>query len=175
VEVAEWLRTRYAKAEKMILVCDNLNTPTQGAFYEAFRPAEARQSVRRLDFRHTPKHGSWLNVAENELSALTRPPLWDDRQIAEGNRRLAATHERQATRRRMAVSHRRRADKTKVTLSQVTCVTEYESKSHDFPSMFNGFGFGRTCNRRPTHHRQNTNYEFRYRLPISALKGCSRR
>ena len=71
-EVAELLRTRYASAEKVILVCDNLNTHTKGAFYEAFEPATAREIVRRLDFRHTPKHGSWLNIAENELSSLTR-------------------------------------------------------------------------------------------------------
>ena len=75
LEVAELLRTRYAEAEKVILVCDNLNTHTKGAFYEAFPPAEARALVRRLEFRHTPKHGSWLNVAENELSALTRQCL----------------------------------------------------------------------------------------------------
>lgn len=73
--VAELLRTRYAKAEKVILVCDNLNTHTKGAFYEAFPPAEARALVRRLEFRYTPKHGSWLNVAENELSSLTRQCL----------------------------------------------------------------------------------------------------
>jgi DDE superfamily endonuclease len=72
LETAELLRTRYAEAEKVILVCDNLNTHTKGAFYEAFPPAEARAIVRRLEFRHTPKHGSWLNVAENELSAMTR-------------------------------------------------------------------------------------------------------
>jgi hypothetical protein len=72
LEVAELLRTHYAEAGKVILVCDNLNTHTKGAFYEAFPPAEAREIVRRLEFRHTPKHGSWLNVAESELSAMTR-------------------------------------------------------------------------------------------------------
>jgi hypothetical protein len=72
LEVAELLRTRYAAADKVILVCDNLNTHTKGAFYEAFPPAEACEIVRRLEFRHTPKHGSWLNVAESELSAMTR-------------------------------------------------------------------------------------------------------
>jgi hypothetical protein len=71
-EVAELLRTRYAAAEKVILVCDNLNTHTMGAFYEAFPPEAARVLVRRLEFRHTPKHGSWLNIAENELSSMTR-------------------------------------------------------------------------------------------------------
>jgi len=72
VEVAALMTGRYAAAEKVILVCDNLNTHTVGAFYEAFDPATARALVRRLEIRHTPKHGSWLNVAECELSAMTR-------------------------------------------------------------------------------------------------------
>ena len=72
LEVEELLRTRYASADKVILVCDNLNTHTIGAFYEAFAPEQARAIVRRLEFRHTPKHGSWLNIAENELSSMTR-------------------------------------------------------------------------------------------------------
>jgi len=72
MEVEELLRTRYASAEKVILICDNLNTHTIGAFYEAFEPEKARTIVRRLEFRHTPKHGSWLNIAENELSSMTR-------------------------------------------------------------------------------------------------------
>lgn len=72
IEVETLLRTRYAKAKKVILVCDNLNTHTKGAFYEAFEPEKARAIVRRLEFRHTPKHGSWLNIAENELSSMTR-------------------------------------------------------------------------------------------------------
>jgi len=71
-EVEELLRTRYVAAEKVILVCDNLNTHTMGAFYETFEPEKARAIVRRLEFCHTPKHGSWLNIAENELSAMTR-------------------------------------------------------------------------------------------------------
>jgi len=72
LEVARLLETRYADCEQVTLVCDNLNTHTKGAFYEVFEPARARAMVSRLRFCHTPKHGSWLNVAENELSALTR-------------------------------------------------------------------------------------------------------
>ena len=72
IEMARLLEGRYARCEKVILVCDNLNTHTKGAFYEAFEPDRARQLVRRIEFHHTPKHGSWLNVAENELSSLTR-------------------------------------------------------------------------------------------------------
>lgn len=74
-EIARLLDTRYAKTEKVILICDNLNTHTKGAFYETFLPEQARSYVRRLDFRYTPKHGSWLNIAENELSSLTRQCL----------------------------------------------------------------------------------------------------
>ena len=58
-------------AEKIRLVCDNLNTHTLGALYERFEPGLARSLARRLEFVYTPKHGSWLNIAENELSALT--------------------------------------------------------------------------------------------------------
>jgi hypothetical protein len=72
LEMARLLDTRYRKARKVVLVSDNLNTHTPGAFYEAFPPAKARRYVQRIDFRHTPKHGSWLNIAENELSSMTR-------------------------------------------------------------------------------------------------------
>jgi hypothetical protein len=72
VEMARLLEGRYAKCERVILVCDNLNTHTRGAFYEAFEPGRARDLVRRIEFHQTPKHGSWLNMAENELSSLTR-------------------------------------------------------------------------------------------------------
>jgi hypothetical protein len=72
LEMASLLEGRYRRREKVILVCDNLNTHTKGAFYETFQPARARQLVRRIEFCHTPKHGSWLNIAENELSSLTR-------------------------------------------------------------------------------------------------------
>jgi len=72
IEMARLLEGRCANCEKVILVCDNLNTHTKGAFYEVFEPERARALVRRIEFRHTPKHGSWLNIAENELSSLTR-------------------------------------------------------------------------------------------------------
>lgn len=78
-EMARLLDSRYKKCEKVILVCDNLNTHTIGAFYEAFKPARARRYVRRIEFCHTPKHGSWLNIAENELSSMTRQSIGGDR------------------------------------------------------------------------------------------------
>ena len=74
-EVASLLDGRYADCDWITLVCDNLNTHTAGAFYEAFEPEQARAYVQRLEFCHTPKHGSWLNIAENELSCLTRQCL----------------------------------------------------------------------------------------------------
>ena len=70
-EIHTLLTDRYANAAKVILVLDNLNTHTLGALYDAFPPAEARRLAERLELHHPPKHGSWLNIAENELSALT--------------------------------------------------------------------------------------------------------
>ena len=81
-EVATLLEGRYANCERVTLVCDNLNTHTPGAFYEAFPPDQARGYVRRIEFCYTPKHGSWLNIAENELSSLTRQCL-NSRRIGE--------------------------------------------------------------------------------------------
>ena len=74
-EVAALLEGPYASCDKLCLVLDNLNTHTPGAFYKAFEPARARDLVRRIEFHYTPKHGSWLNIAENELSAMTRQCL----------------------------------------------------------------------------------------------------
>ena len=74
-EVATLLDGKYTGCDRVTLVCDNLNTHTAGAFYEAFPPERARQYVRRIDFCFTPKHGSWLNIAENELSSMTRQCL----------------------------------------------------------------------------------------------------
>jgi len=78
-EVEHLLTIDYPYAEKVVLVMDNLNTHTIGSLYEAFEPAKARELARRLEIHHTPTHGSWLNVAEIELSALTRQCL--DRRI----------------------------------------------------------------------------------------------
>jgi len=71
----------YPEAEKIVLVMDNLNTHTPASLYEAFPPAEARRIAERLEIHYTPKHGSWLNIAEIELSVLGRQCL--DRRIAD--------------------------------------------------------------------------------------------
>jgi hypothetical protein len=83
VDWAEQVRTLlevdYPKARKVKLLCDNLNTHTTAALYEAFPAPKARELARRLEIHYTPVHGSWLNVAEIELSVLGRQCL--DRRI----------------------------------------------------------------------------------------------
>jgi hypothetical protein len=80
-EVDHLLSVEYPHARKVVLVMDNLNTHTTGSLYEAFEPAKAHALAQRLEIHHTPKHGSWLNIAEIELSALTRQCL--DRRIGD--------------------------------------------------------------------------------------------
>lgn len=71
-EIDQLLSVDYPHAERIVLVMDNLNTRTLGSLYEAFEPARARALAERLELHYTPKHGSWLNIAEIELSRLTR-------------------------------------------------------------------------------------------------------
>ena len=78
-EIKELLDEDYPEARKVALVCDNLNTHKTASFYEAFKPQEARRLIDRLEIHYTPKHGSWLNVAEIELSVFTQQCL--DRRI----------------------------------------------------------------------------------------------
>jgi hypothetical protein len=73
----EVLDVSYPQAEKVVLVMDNLNTHTPSSFYEVFEPAEARRLTEKLEIHYTPKHGSWLNMAEIELSILARQCLSD--------------------------------------------------------------------------------------------------
>ena len=74
-EVDALLTVDYPHAQRVVLVMDNLNTHTLGSLYEAFEPAKARALASRLEIHYTPKHGSWLNIAEIELSRLTRQCL----------------------------------------------------------------------------------------------------
>ncbi len=80
-EVKDLLEVRYPRAENVVLVLDNLNTPKPAALYPAFEPAVARSLIDRLAIHHTSKHGSWLNMAEIELSVLRRQCL--ERRIPE--------------------------------------------------------------------------------------------
>ena len=79
--IRELVDDHYADAEKIVLVMDNLNTHKPASLYEAFEPAEARRLIERLEIHYTPKHGSWLDMAETELSVLTRQCL--NRRIAD--------------------------------------------------------------------------------------------
>lgn len=78
-QVERLLTIDYPDAEQVVLVMDNLNTHDTASLYEAFEPEKAFALAQRLEIHHTPKHGSWLNIAEIELSALTRQCL--DRRI----------------------------------------------------------------------------------------------
>ena len=71
----------YPESDKIVLVMDNLNTHKVGSLYAAFEPAEALRLANRLEIHYTPKHGSWLDMAETELSILTKQCL--DRRIAD--------------------------------------------------------------------------------------------
>jgi transposase len=70
MQVKELVDVHYAEAERITLVMDNLNTHRLSTLYEAFEPAEARRLIEKIEVVHTPKHGSWLNMAECELSVL---------------------------------------------------------------------------------------------------------
>jgi hypothetical protein len=74
-EIRRLLEEEYPEADTVVLVCDNLNTHKIASLYEAFPAEVAHRLAQRLEIHYTPKHGSWLNIAENELSALTRQCL----------------------------------------------------------------------------------------------------
>jgi hypothetical protein len=78
-QIKELVDERYPQAERIVLVMDNLNTHTPASLYEAFEPKEAKRLAGKLEIHYTPKHGSWLNMAEIELSVLSRQCL--DRRV----------------------------------------------------------------------------------------------
>ncbi len=78
-QIKELVDVRYPEAEHIVLVMDNLNTHSPSSLYEAFDPKEARRLANKLEIHYTPKHGSWLNMAEIELSVLSRQCL--DRRV----------------------------------------------------------------------------------------------
>ena len=74
-EIHELLEVDYPTAKKVVVVCDNLNTHNIASLYKTFPPDKARKMAERMEIHYTPKHGSWLNIAEIELSAFTRQCL----------------------------------------------------------------------------------------------------
>ena len=103
--------TYFPDASKIILVQDNLNTHKPASLYEAFPAAEARRLVERFEWHYTPKHGSWLDMAESELSVLSSQCL--DRRIADKqtlirrSRRLAEPPQQESRQGGLAVHQRR--------------------------------------------------------------------
>ena len=95
--IKDLVDARHPDADKIVLVMDQLNTHSPASLYEAFPPAEAKRLADKLEVHYTPKHGSWLNVAEVELSVLSRQCL--DRRIADV-----------ATLRQEVEAHKRRRD-----------------------------------------------------------------
>jgi DDE superfamily endonuclease len=80
-QIKELVDERYPEADRIVLVMDNLNTHTPASLYETFEPKEAKRIAEKLEIHYTPKHGSWLNIAEIELSVLSRQCL--DRRVAD--------------------------------------------------------------------------------------------
>jgi hypothetical protein len=88
--IRELLEERFPEAEKLVLVMDNLNTHAGSSLYKTFPPAHARKLLDRLEIHYTPKHGSWLNIAEIELSVLARQCL--SKRMEDEEEMKAATH-----------------------------------------------------------------------------------
>jgi hypothetical protein len=95
LQIQQLVDVRYPDAECLVLVMDQLNTHTLGALYDVFPPAEAKRLADKLEIHYTPKHGSWLNIAEIEFSVLSRQCL--DRRVPDAatlTREVAAWQER---------------------------------------------------------------------------------
>jgi hypothetical protein len=109
----------YPHAKKIIAVMDNLNTHGSGSFYEAFVPDEAKRLAARFDFHYTPKHGSWLNMAEIELSALSRMCL--DQRIPDPDTLIGqvAAWERERNAKSVTVDWRFNTDDARIKLKKL--------------------------------------------------------
>ena len=118
-QIREVLDVYYPDAKRVRLVMDNLNTHKTASLYEAFPPEEARRLARRLEIHYTPKHGSWLNIAEVEFSALSRQCL--DRRIPdiETLRDEAKTWERTRNGRQKGVDWRFKIGNARIRLKRL--------------------------------------------------------
>jgi hypothetical protein len=114
----------YPDAEKIVLVMDNLNTHSGASLYETFAPAEARRILEKLEIHYTPKHGSWLNIAELELSHLSRQCL--DRRI-ENQEKLTkevAAWERRRNQKEVKVNWQFTTEKARIKLKKLYPIFE---------------------------------------------------
>ena len=119
-EQMRWLVDQaYPDTGVIRLVLDNLNTHKKGSLYEAFEPSEARRIARRLQFHHTPKHGSWLNMAEIEFSVFSRQCL--RRRIGDESelRRQIAALEQERNESRSIIDWRFTAQDARVKLNRI--------------------------------------------------------
>ena len=109
----------YRDADKLVVVMDNLNTHSLGSLYEAFEPSEARRLAKRLEIHYTPKHASWLNIAENEIGVLSSQCL--DRRIedCEEFRREVAAWECERNEKRVEVDWKFTVEMARVKLRRV--------------------------------------------------------
>lgn len=115
-----WLVDRgYPNAERVRVVLDNLSSHTPEALYETFAPAEARRIVRKLEFHYTPKHGSWLNMAELELSVLARQCLQQRIPTPELLRELIGQYETRRNRDEATITWQFTAEQARVKLRRL--------------------------------------------------------
>ncbi len=127
--IKDLLDNRYAEADRVVLVMDNLNTHSGASLYETFAPKEALRLLNRLEIHYTPKHGSWLNMAEGEFSVLQQQCL--DRRIADlraltaGNSGLGNPTQSGRRWRQLEVHHRGRSGEAAQTLPIVPRVTRH--------------------------------------------------
>jgi len=127
IDYAEILKdisdNRFPEAEKIVLVQDNLNTHKPASLYEAFPAEEARRLVERFEWHYTPKHGSWLDMAESELSVLSGQCL--DRahprqtDLDRRSPRLGGSPQQETCQSRLAIHHRRRPRETQAPVPSV--------------------------------------------------------
>jgi len=122
--IKDLVDVHYPNAERIVLVQDNLNTHTPASLYEAFPPAEAKRLTNRLELHATPKHGSWLNMAEIELSVLAEQCL--DRRLADraSLERQVAAWERARNRTRRRVDWRFTTIDARIKLKHLYPATE---------------------------------------------------
>lgn len=109
----------FPEAEQVVLVSDNLNTHKPAALYEAFAPSEARRMIEKLEWHYTPKHGSWLDMAEIELSVLQRQCL--DRRIPDQEtlKREVAAWERERNQHAVKANWRFTTEEARIKLTKL--------------------------------------------------------
>jgi DDE superfamily endonuclease len=128
----------YPKAKKVVLVSDNLNTHTGGALYQAFPPAVAKGLCDRLEFHNTPKHGSWLNMAETELSVLTTQCLDRRMDCAEFVKTETAAWEAHRNDTEAKVRWRFTTEDARIKLERLYPVIEWLSDNLSLPNASEG-------------------------------------